>query len=130
VLQNIPKVCKVTQVMTLGPTPTVARARAHHWANDCVTRVLPFWRESHGWYLSDVAMVRTGKSLSNPRGNAHSPVLRVFAIAEDDPKYGERSGNERCRIELRDSVIRNIAPATFKARTYSGNPEVINRCGI
>jgi hypothetical protein len=58
-------------------------------------------------------MICTGKSISKPRadrGNAHLPVLRVFAVAEDDPKYGVLSAKQRWQIELPDSAIRNIAP--------------------
>jgi hypothetical protein len=119
VLQNIPKVCKVAQVMTPGPWRTAIRRSDHRWASDCGKRVLPFRHESHGWHLSAVAMICPGKSPSNPRadrGNAHSPVLRDFTIAEGDPKYRVLSAKERWQIELRDSVIRNIALSTSKSQ--------------
>jgi hypothetical protein len=111
--------------MTPGPAPTAIRVRDHHWAIGCAKRVRG---ESHGWNLYDVAMICTGKSPSNPRadrGNAHSPVLRVFPITEDGPQCRVRGAKERCQIELRDSVIRTIAPSTSKSqgrlRQFRGN---------
>jgi hypothetical protein len=101
--------------MTLGPTPTAVPGPDHNWANVCVPRVLPPIREADEWYVPGVAMVRTGKSPSNPsadRGNACLPVVRDGSIAENSAEYGSRGAKKRCEVELRDIVIGNTSPST------------------
>jgi hypothetical protein len=107
--------------MTLGPTPTPVPGRDHNWANVCIQDVLPPIREAYEWYVRDVAMVRAGKSPSNPRadrGNAHLPVTRVIPIAENSLKYGFRSAKKRCGVELRDIVIGNTSPSTSNRQIH------------